>query len=106
MFGRDTIAVRFQIRRPTGPNQRWPRIGVVANGVAHKAQVSVLGEREGRLFLDPSLGPGASVVTEGRAALSEGDSVVVRKAGVGDESHSHEHQGPREAHGDTHAVRE
>jgi hypothetical protein len=27
---RDYLAVRFQVRRPTGPGQRWPRIGVVA----------------------------------------------------------------------------
>ena len=82
---------------------------IIANGVAHKAVATVLGEREGRLFLDPSLGPGASVVTEGRAGLVEGDSVVVKKPGaaiVVDVEHSHEHDGPREAHGDTKAVRE
>ncbi len=88
---------------------------VIANGVAHKAQARVLGEREGQLFLDPALGPGSWVVSEGRAALLEGDRVVVRKVGEPppvEKRHaavlddSHEHAGMRESHGDTRAVRE
>lgn len=89
---------------------------IIANGVAHKAQAAVLGEREGRLYLDPALGANAAVVTEGRAAVAEGDAVIVRKLGaaapaaekphldVVDDGHAHD--GPRESHGDARAVRE
>jgi RND family efflux transporter MFP subunit len=52
---------------------------VVVDGKAHKRSVPLLGERAGRLYLDPSLGEGALVVTEGRSALFEGDEVVTRQ---------------------------
>lgn len=90
---------------------------VVTNGVAHKMVAGVLGEREGRLFLDPALGAGAAVVIEGRASVNEGDAVTVRRLGTAEpavenarlraveEGHGESH-GPREPHGDTKAVRE
>lgn len=53
---------------------------VVEKGRAHKKSVPLLGERAGQLFLSPVLGDGAQVVTEGRAALSEGDEVSARVA--------------------------
>ena len=52
---------------------------VVEAGKAHQRSVALIGERAGRLYLDPSLGAGAEVVTEGRAALVEGDSITTRK---------------------------
>ena len=51
-------------------------IYVIEGGTAHKRSVDVLGEREGRLYLDPSLASGAHVVTEGRALLNDKDRVA------------------------------
>jgi hypothetical protein len=48
---------------------------VVEGDVAHARSVRVLGEREGTVYVDPSLPPGAHVVTQGRALLSDGDQV-------------------------------
>ncbi len=50
-------------------------IFVVQDGVAHKATYPVLGERGSDLFLDQSLKPGTSVVTEGQFTLADGDQV-------------------------------
>jgi membrane fusion protein, multidrug efflux system len=49
----------------------------VEDEVAHARVVPLLGEREGLLFLDPSLKPGTPVVLEGRALLQDGDRVNV-----------------------------
>ncbi|HEX3851022.1 MAG TPA: efflux RND transporter periplasmic adaptor subunit [Polyangiaceae bacterium] len=49
---------------------------VVDGKTAHKTSVHVLGEREGRLYLDTSLAPGSRVVTEGRALLNDNDAVT------------------------------
>jgi membrane fusion protein, multidrug efflux system len=49
---------------------------VLEGDVAKKKSFSVLGEREGRLYLEPALAPGTKVVTEGRALLNENDHVV------------------------------
>ncbi len=49
----------------------------VVGDVAHTDVVPVLGEREGVLYLDPSLKPGTPVVLEGRALLKDGDRVAV-----------------------------
>jgi RND family efflux transporter MFP subunit len=49
---------------------------VVEDNVAHKRALHVLGEREGRLFLDTTLPAGALVVSEGRALLSDNDKVA------------------------------
>ncbi len=51
----------------------------VDHGVAHARTVAVKGESGGSLFLDPSLLAGASVVTEGRALLDEGDRVAAKE---------------------------
>ena len=48
------------------------------NEQSHKIVVDVLGEKAGRLFLDPSLGTGTLVITEGRALLKDGDHVNVK----------------------------
>jgi len=54
-------------------------VWTVAGGdVAHRIVVPLLGEREGRLFLDPSLPAGTRVVLDGRTQLQEGDKVVAR----------------------------
>jgi hypothetical protein len=50
---------------------------VVEGDTAHARVVPLLGEREGLLYLDPSLKPGTPVVLEGRALLGEGDKVLV-----------------------------
>jgi membrane fusion protein, multidrug efflux system len=50
---------------------------VVEGDVAHTRVVTLLGEREGLLYLDPSLKPGTPVVLEGRALLQDGDRVSV-----------------------------
>lgn len=50
----------------------------VKDNVAHKAVVKLLGEREGRLYVDTSMGEGTLVVTEGRGALLYGDQVTVK----------------------------
>jgi len=48
---------------------------VVEANVAHARTFRVKGEAGGRIFLEPELAAGATVVTEGRALLSEGDQV-------------------------------
>ncbi len=50
---------------------------VVEGDTAHARAVPLLGEREGLLYLDPSLKPGTPVVLEGRALLQDGDKVHV-----------------------------
>ncbi len=50
---------------------------VVEGDTAHARVVPLLGEREGVLYLDPSLRPGTPVVLEGRALLQDGDKVEV-----------------------------
>lgn len=50
---------------------------VIENGAAKKLQVPVLGERAGSVFVT-ELAANASVVTEGRAALAEGDRVQAK----------------------------
>jgi multidrug efflux pump subunit AcrA (membrane-fusion protein) len=49
---------------------------VVTGDVAKKRTVLVEGEREGRLFVEPSLVAGSKVVTEGRALLEDNDRVT------------------------------
>lgn len=48
---------------------------VVEGTTAHARVLPVKGEIAGKLFLEPQLAPGARVVTEGRALLSDGDQV-------------------------------
>lgn len=48
---------------------------VVEGDVAHARSFALKGESAGQVFLDPSLPPGARVVTEGRALLDDGDKV-------------------------------
>lgn len=45
------------------------------DGIAHAKVFRMLGEREGKLFLDPSLSASAVVVTEGAGQLADGDKV-------------------------------
>ena len=47
----------------------------VEGGAARRSVYAVQGEREGSLFLEPALAPGARVVTEGRTLLKDGDRV-------------------------------
>lgn len=48
------------------------------DSVAHRTTVKLLGEKDGQLYLDPSLGADALVVAEGRAGLLEGDKVSAK----------------------------
>lgn len=50
-------------------------IFVVSGNKASKRVVAVVGEREGTLFVDPSVTEGTQIVTEGRSLLSDGDRV-------------------------------
>jgi membrane fusion protein, multidrug efflux system len=52
-------------------------IFIIEGNVAHGLLVPLLGEREGLLYLAPSLKAGTLVVLEGRALLQDGDSVHV-----------------------------
>lgn len=56
---------------------------VVENGKARLKTVSLVGEREGMLYLDRKLGDNALVVTEGRDSVVEGDAVNAHR---GDET--------------------
>lgn len=52
----------------------------VEGGRARRRAVSVLGEAEGKVYLDPAqLPPGTPVVVEGRALLGDGDAVDARE---------------------------
>lgn len=51
---------------------------VVEAGVARRRRVSLVGERGGSLFVEPTVLAGAQVVTEGRALLEDGDPVTAR----------------------------
>ena len=52
------------------------KLFVVEGTTAHARDVPIVGEREGKLYLDPkALPPHTSVVNEGRAVLSDGDAV-------------------------------
>jgi RND family efflux transporter MFP subunit len=50
---------------------------VVDDGVARIRTVSVLGEMQGKVYVETALKPGSLIVTEGRALLSDGDKVQV-----------------------------
>lgn len=55
----------------------------VANGdTAHAVTAALLGERAGQLYLAPSFKAGNQVVTEGRAALNDGDKVAAKTESV------------------------
>lgn len=79
-----TAELRLEVGEPR-PASELPLVAAKVRGtkatvftveaqVAHKQQVSVLGERGSSLFVAP-LPPNTRVVTEGRAALAEGDRV-------------------------------
>jgi len=51
---------------------------VVEGAIAKKAQVDVLGERGGSLFVKLDLKPGSRVVTQGRSLLANNDRVTAK----------------------------
>jgi membrane fusion protein (multidrug efflux system) len=51
---------------------------VVDGTVAHAAELAVLGEREGTLFVEPTVAAGALVVTNGRNRLADKDVVATK----------------------------
>jgi RND family efflux transporter MFP subunit len=55
-------------------------IYVVKSNVAHAMTVPVVGERGGTLLVNSSLSPGTEVVTQGRLALNDGDTVAAKEA--------------------------
>ncbi len=81
-----TAEIRIDVGAPTPATMvplsaaavRGPKatVFVIEGDVAHVRVVALKGEFAGKLFLDPQLAPGARVVTEGRALLSEGDRVA------------------------------
>lgn len=80
-----TARVHIDVGTPV-PAVRVPLYAAAAKGekaslfvldgdVAHQKSVALLGEVGGLLFVDPSLGAGTRVVSQGRELLSEGDKV-------------------------------
>jgi len=55
-------------------------VWVIQGDAAHRLAVPLLGEREGQLFLDPTLAAGSRVVLDGRTQLQEGNRVVAKPA--------------------------
>jgi membrane fusion protein (multidrug efflux system) len=53
---------------------------VVDGDTARRRTFAILGEEGGSLYLEPSLGPGSRVVTEGRSLLNDGDRVAPKEA--------------------------
>jgi len=64
----------------TAANVRGERASlfVLDGNIARKRSLKILGEREGALFVERALPDGAAVVTEGRALLADGDTVVAK----------------------------
>jgi RND family efflux transporter MFP subunit len=58
---------------------------VAEGGVAHKKTFHVLGERGSDVYLAADLKPGALVITEGRFALANGDTVAAHEVEYGKE---------------------
>jgi len=56
---------------------------VIDGNIARRRTWRVLGEREGRLFVEPGLGAGARVVVQGRALLNDKDRVSASLEKVG-----------------------
>jgi membrane fusion protein (multidrug efflux system) len=56
---------------------------VVEGNIARRRTLRVLGEREGLLYLEPSLSPGARIVVQGRALLNDQDRVAASLLTVG-----------------------
>ncbi|HET7540928.1 MAG TPA: efflux RND transporter periplasmic adaptor subunit [Polyangiaceae bacterium] len=52
---------------------------VVEGSIAHKRSFRVLGEREGRLFVDAGLGASTRIVVQGRALLNDADRVAASR---------------------------
>jgi RND family efflux transporter MFP subunit len=50
----------------------------IENGVARRVRATLIGERGGSVFIDASVAPGASIVTEGRGLLNDGDRVTTQ----------------------------
>lgn len=76
--GKPVAAVRVPLEAATQQEGK-AKVFVVQGSVARLQALKVLGERGGSLFFDPKvLNPGAWVVTDGRAVLSDGDAVQAR----------------------------
>jgi membrane fusion protein (multidrug efflux system) len=80
-----TAEIEIDVGTPT-PATEIPLVGasvrgakatvfVVEGDAVHKDAFAVVGERGGNLYLEPKLGAGSHVVTEGRALLKDGDRV-------------------------------
>jgi membrane fusion protein, multidrug efflux system len=66
---------------------------LVGDEGARRAVVNVLGERSGRLFLEPMLPERSLVITQGRALLKEGDRLTVKVDGQLAEATPNPHRG-------------
>jgi membrane fusion protein (multidrug efflux system) len=74
--GKPVAATRIPLDAATQEEGK-AKIFVVENDLAHLRQLTLLGERGDGLYFDPKTLPAnTQVVTEGRALLSEGDSVA------------------------------
>jgi RND family efflux transporter MFP subunit len=80
--GEVTIAVGQPVRSTAipllGASVSGPKatLFMVDGDIARQATFRVLGESGADLFLEPSLAPGARIVTEGRTTLEDGDRVA------------------------------
>lgn len=75
--GEPAVAVEIPLRAASVRGDT-ASLFVVEQGVAKKRQVDVLGEQGGSLFLAPQISSDALVVLEGRALLSDGESVQAK----------------------------
>lgn len=80
-----TVEMRINVGQPAATTEVPFRAGtvrgtkvnvfVVEDGIAHSRTVQLLGERDGKLYVDPSLKAESEVVVQGRGLLSDGDAV-------------------------------
>lgn len=73
-FGKARPATRVPLSAATVRGKK-ATLFTVADGIARRVAVPVVGEAGGALYLDPKLAPGSQVVVEGRALLDDGDRV-------------------------------
>ncbi len=90
--GKPIPAVRIPLEAATQQEGK-AKVFVVQGTAARLQTLKVLGERGGTLFFDPKvLNPGTWVVTDGRAVLSDGETVQARLTGPAAEEGSSEGQ--------------
>jgi membrane fusion protein (multidrug efflux system) len=72
--GKPVPAVRVPLYAAAAKGEK-ASLFVLDGDVAHQKSLPLFGEANGQLYVDPSLGAGARVVSQGRELLSDGDKV-------------------------------